>query len=86
MGIHSLLTLGEKNIYANPSHTVAIHGLNETESNKTLSFLYDHVAKVEFLYNHVWKDDDFVMWDNRGKLHIIISLSYTVCIISHSHI
>ncbi len=69
--VHPVITVhpitGEKNIYSNPSHTMAIHGMDKAESDEVLTFLYDHVAKEDFLYNHVWKDDDFVMWDNRGK-------------------
>jgi taurine dioxygenase len=71
MTVHPVFTVhpitGEKNIYANPSHTVAIHGLSAEESQEMLQYLYDHVAKEEFLYTHVWQDHDFVMWDNRGK-------------------
>jgi alpha-ketoglutarate-dependent taurine dioxygenase len=68
--VHPVITVhpitGERNIYANPSHTMEIHGLSKPESDQMLTFLFDHVAKEDFLYNHVWKDDDFIMWDNRG--------------------
>lgn len=69
--IHPIVTVhpitGKKNIFANPSHTVAILDIPRQESDDLLNFLYSHVAEERFLYNHIWQDDDFVMWDNRGE-------------------
>lgn len=75
--LHPVITVhpvtGEKNIYVNPSHTMAINGWSKDKSDEILTFLYNHVAKEEFLYTHEWKDDDFIMWDNRGKSMAMIN-------------
>ncbi len=69
--IHPIVTVhpitGKKNIFANPSHTVAVQSYSKEDSDRLLNFLYEHVADERFLYNHVWRDHDFVMWDNRGR-------------------
>jgi len=65
---------GLKNIFANPSHTVAIsnlEGKNTTQtSNEILSELFQFMqGKPQLLYRHVWKDGDLIMWDNRAVQH-----------------
>ena len=58
-----------KNIYANPSHTQSIIGLENSTSCEILNFLFDHTSKPVFEYVHAWKDDDLVIWDNRAVHH-----------------
>ena len=58
-----------KALYINRLMSVRIEGLPETESDELLNFLYDHSEKPEFVYTHVWKVGDLIVWDNRCSSH-----------------
>lgn len=69
--IHPLFTThpitGLRNVYANPSHTAFINGIPFEQSEELLQRLFQHSAQPQFIYRHVYQDDDVVLWDNRGK-------------------
>ena len=58
-----------KALYVNRLMTVAIEGMPEAESEPLLNFLYDHAEKPEFVYTHVWRKGDLIVWDNRCSSH-----------------
>ena len=58
-----------KALYINRLMSVRIEGMPEAESDPLLNFLYDHSEKPEFVYTHVWKVGDLVVWDNRCSSH-----------------
>jgi taurine dioxygenase len=58
-----------KAIYVNRLMTVKIEGMPEQESDALLNFLFDHCEKPEFVYTHVWRKGDLVVWDNRCSSH-----------------
>jgi taurine dioxygenase len=60
---------GRKALYVNRLMTARIEGLLENESDALLAMLFDHVEQPQFIYEHVWKAGDVVMWDNRCALH-----------------
>jgi taurine dioxygenase len=60
---------GRKALYVNRLMTRRIEGLPPSESEELLTFLFDHQEQPEFIYEHVWRPDDLVMWDNRCTLH-----------------
>ena len=60
---------GRKALYVNRLMTVRIEGLPEAESNELLATLFDHQERHEFIYEHVWRPGDLLMWDNRCTLH-----------------
>ena len=60
---------GRKALYVNRLMTRQIEGLPRVESDELLAFLFDHQEKPEFVYGHVWRPGDVVMWDNRCTLH-----------------
>ena len=60
---------GRKALYVNRLMTVRIEGLSEPESNELLATLFDHQERREFIYEHVWRPGDLLMWDNRCTLH-----------------
>ena len=60
---------GRKALYVNRLMTVRIEGLSQAESNELLDFLFDHQERREFVYEHVWRPGDLLMWDNRCTLH-----------------
>ncbi len=49
--------------------TRRIEGLPEQESDALLEALFDHSEKPEFVYRHVWKVGDLLLWDNRCSTH-----------------
>jgi taurine dioxygenase len=60
---------GRKALYVNRLMTIAIEGLPETESDELLNFLFEHQENPAFVYEHVWRVNDLLMWDNRCALH-----------------
>jgi len=49
--------------------TRRIEGLPPQESEELLNRLFDHQERPEFVYEHVWRPGDILMWDNRCTLH-----------------
>jgi taurine dioxygenase len=60
---------GRKALYVNRLMTWSLLGLPEAESRETLEFLFAHQEKPEFVYEHVWRPGDAMLWDNRSCLH-----------------
>jgi taurine dioxygenase len=60
---------GRKALYVNRLMTVRIEDMPEEESNELLDFLFDHQEQRQFIYEHVWRVGDILMWDNRCTLH-----------------
>ena len=51
------------------AHAGAIVGSTVPESRMFLRDLTEHATQSEFVYSHVWKPGDLVMWDNRATMH-----------------
>lgn len=60
---------GRKALYVNRLMTIAIEGLPEAESDELLNFLFAHQENPAFVYEHIWRVNDLLMWDNRCALH-----------------
>jgi taurine dioxygenase len=60
---------GRKALYVNRLMTVAIEGLPDAEGNDLLNALFDHQEQPQFIYEHIWRPHDLLMWDNRCTLH-----------------
>jgi taurine dioxygenase len=60
---------GRKALYVNRLMTIAIEGLPAAESDELLDLLFDHQEQQQFIYEHVWRVGDILMWDNRCTLH-----------------
>jgi taurine dioxygenase len=58
-----------KALYVNRLMTIAIEGMAQAESDELLNFLFDHQEQRQFVYEHVWRVGDLLMWDNRCTLH-----------------
>ena len=51
------------------AHCSKIDGMTENESQNLLKEIYEFVDNESFVYSHVWKPYDLIMWDNRSVLH-----------------
>ena len=60
---------GRKSLFINRLMTDYILGIEERESREILEFLFDHMEKEQYLYDHKWKPYDLSIWDNRCTLH-----------------
>jgi taurine dioxygenase len=60
---------GRKALYVNRLMTREIEGLPREESDAILQMLFDHQEQPQFVYEHVWRPGDILMWDNRCTLH-----------------
>jgi len=59
---------GRKSIYLS-SHAGRIRGMEEPEARMLLLDLTEFATQPQFVYTHVWKVGDLVMWDNRCTMH-----------------
>ena len=41
----------------------------QAESESLLGQVFDHAEKREFVYEHVWRVGDLLLWDNRCSSH-----------------
>ena len=60
---------GRKAVYVNRLMTVKVLDMPEDESEQLLNAVYDHAEKREFVYEHVWRIGDLLLWDNRCSSH-----------------
>jgi taurine dioxygenase len=60
---------GRKALFVNRLMTVAIEGLSDDEGGEILNTLFDHQEQRTFVYEHVWRPNDVLLWDNRCTLH-----------------
>lgn len=60
---------GRKALYVNRLMTYEIEGMPADESDKLLAYLFDHQEQRQFVYQHVWRPGDVILWDNRCTLH-----------------
>jgi alpha-ketoglutarate-dependent 2,4-dichlorophenoxyacetate dioxygenase len=51
------------------SHAGAIEGWPVPEARAFLRDLTEHATQRKFVYAHVWRPHDLVMWDNRVTMH-----------------
>jgi taurine dioxygenase len=60
---------GRKAVYVNRLMTNGIVDMPESESAPLLNVVIDHAEKREFVYEHVWRLGDLLLWDNRCSSH-----------------
>lgn len=51
------------------SHGQQFVGLSEVESRGLFERIMNHCTEPRFIYEHVWRPGDLVMWDNRATVH-----------------
>ncbi|HEV8014504.1 MAG TPA: TauD/TfdA family dioxygenase [Stellaceae bacterium] len=60
---------GRRALYINRLMTHDIEGMDASEAEPLLDQLYDHQEQRRFVYEHVWRVGDVILWDNRCTLH-----------------
>ena len=60
---------GRKAVYVNRLMTDSIVGMAEHDSKESLAKIFDHSEKPEWVYEHVWRPGDLILWDNRCSMH-----------------
>jgi alpha-ketoglutarate-dependent 2,4-dichlorophenoxyacetate dioxygenase len=59
---------GRKSLFLS-AHIGAIDGLPVPEAVMLIRDLTEHATQRQFVYAHVWRPFDLVMWDNRATMH-----------------
>jgi alpha-ketoglutarate-dependent 2,4-dichlorophenoxyacetate dioxygenase len=59
---------GRRSIYLS-SHIGAVHGWPRPEAMALIRDLTEHATQREFVYRHVWRPHDLLIWDNRCTMH-----------------
>ena len=60
---------GTKAIYCHPNKTENIVGMNPEDTQDLLRDLTKRAIRPEFVYTHMWRPGDLMIWDNRSALH-----------------
>jgi len=60
---------GRKAVYVNRLMTVGIEGVERAAAKELLAPLFDHSENEAWVYEHVWRPHDLVVWDNRCSMH-----------------
>ena len=60
---------GRKALFVDRLMTRQIEGFSVEESERVLNQLFDFMESPQFVYEHVWRRGDVVMWDNRVAVH-----------------
>jgi taurine dioxygenase len=60
---------GRKAVYVNRLMTVGVVDMPPEESVPLLEQVFDQAEKPEFVYEHVWRLGDLLLWDNRCSSH-----------------
>jgi alpha-ketoglutarate-dependent 2,4-dichlorophenoxyacetate dioxygenase len=59
---------GRKSLFLS-AHAGEIEGMSLPEARMLLLDLTEFATREQFVYSHVWRTNDFVMWDNRSTMH-----------------
>ena len=60
---------GEKSLYLDPGTMTGIDGMEDEHGRALLTALTDAATRPEYVYDHIWRIGDVVMWDNGFLLH-----------------
>ncbi len=63
---------GRKSPFVNPAYSIRIDGLEATESDAILSFLYNHCTQLALTARVRWEAGTLVLWDNWAAYHSAI--------------
>jgi taurine dioxygenase len=58
-----------KAVYVNRLMTTGVLDMPPAQSEPLLNAVFDHSEKRDFVYEHVWRVGDLLLWDNRCSSH-----------------
>jgi taurine dioxygenase len=61
---------GRKALYVFSGECTGIEGMPEARALELIAELTEHCIRPEYIYRHVWRRGDVVMWDNAATLHL----------------
>jgi alpha-ketoglutarate-dependent 2,4-dichlorophenoxyacetate dioxygenase len=59
---------GRKSLFLS-AHAAEIEGMPIPQARMLLLDLTEFATREPFVYSHVWRVNDLVMWDNRSTMH-----------------
>lgn len=62
---------GKRCLLLSPHTMAAVEGMDAEEGRALLDELSAHATEDRFVYRHVWRDHDVIMWDNRCTMHSV---------------
>lgn len=62
---------GRRSLFLSPHTMERVDGMAEAEGRALLDGLIAHAIQPDYVYRHVWSDDDVIMWDNRCTMHSV---------------
>ena len=62
---------GQRSLFLSPHTMVGIEGMSGEVGRALLDELIAHATQSDYVYTHVWSDDDVLMWDNRCTMHSV---------------
>lgn len=60
---------GRRYLYVSESHAARVQGLSRAESDALLQALFGYIYAPDNKVEHVWKNGDFLLWDNLVLQH-----------------
>jgi taurine dioxygenase len=60
---------GRRSLYLNPNRMESIVGRDDAASDTVLDRLIAHATEDRFVYRHVWRPHEVVLWDNGRSMH-----------------
>ena len=60
---------GRKAVDVNRLMTKSIIEMAEDDSRESLTKIFEHSENPEWIYEHVWRPGDLILWDNRCSMH-----------------
>jgi taurine dioxygenase len=60
---------GRKGLFLAPNALSHFDGMSREESLALAERLFEHAIRPAFHYRHIWRDGDFLVWDNLTTLH-----------------
>jgi len=61
---------GRKALYVFSGECTGIEGMPEDRALGLIAELTEHCIQPKYIYRHVWRKGDVVMWDNAATLHL----------------
>ncbi len=63
---------GRKALLLSPHTMASVDGLSPEAGRALLDRLIAHATEDRFVYRHVWRPHDVIMWDNRCTMHSVM--------------